>query len=722
MLKRLAKIFLGFILLLVTVGVILIFAVNTKQNKAAIQAAVLSSTGYELTIAGDMTISFFPAIELTLNDVRLKNPDSPQELASTSAALLRVDLQALMRRKLLIRELSTDDFHINYYVDTAGKSNWDVSASSATRNFAANTGNSFPVQQNSPPGSPNNTQAQTQERAQERTQERAQARDGNIVIPSFERLQIRNASIDIQDLSRSLRYSVNKLELVSNDTNLEGRPFSINVNFDFLNNGVSKPMAMDFSSDVVADINAGTISVENINFKLTPMLLQGNLQITNLHEEISFQGILKSNSFDATGLMQTVGINEIDEDFESSSAALANSQSPPISYEFNFSGDEFGLEIPDFLLSMADTKIEADANIRFATTLAPTNINYKIVSNRINLTPFFQENSSADVVSGISSSARTETSVITNSVANNSMTASDTEISAELLNSLNVLGSISIASIAVNDMNFTNINVLTNVEDGVLDIEIQPISTFSGFIQGNVRLDGSAQDAVLSAQLSLSQLNIAELAPGVSRPDSVTGNLDVEIDFTASGNSTTTMRDSVSGSSTFAVTENSVDIGVLKQIFTAIFALSPSGGTIEQWPDVIRFAELSGFILLENGPGENQQIKLRMDNFDISGTGGIQFNEQTFDYDLLFTILGEPYLQTIPVDDLYHEVSWPVNCAAAFADEVSQYCRPDFTQVREIFTQIGSNAVRSNLNEIISDQLPPEIRDSARGLLRNLLN
>jgi len=136
MIKKLARLLLGLILLSIVAGVILLFSVNTEQNKAAIQAAVLSSTGYELTIAGDMDIAFFPSVGLTLNDVRLKNPTSPQELASTTAALLEVDLRALIGGEIFIRELSTDDFHINYYIDAQGKSNWDVQT--ATDNAATN--------------------------------------------------------------------------------------------------------------------------------------------------------------------------------------------------------------------------------------------------------------------------------------------------------------------------------------------------------------------------------------------------------------------------------------------------------------------------------------------------------------------------------------------------------------------------------------------------------
>ena len=179
---------------------------------------------------------------------------------------------------------------------------------------------------------------------------------------------------------------------------------------------------------------------------------------------------------------------------------------------------------------------------------------------------------------------------------------------------------------------------------------------------------------------------------------------------------------SISGSTGFEITENSVDIGVIKQVFTAVAALSPGGDAIQQWPDVIQFAEFAGYILMEEGIKEGQQVKLRMDNFDITGTGGIDIDAGNFNYDLLFTVLGEPYAQTIQIDELYHDVSWPVQCSAAFSEDVSQYCGPDFTQVRTIFSQIGGNAIRSRLNEVLTDQLPTELQDSARGLLRNLFD
>ena len=118
----------------------------------------------------------------------------------------------------------------------------------------------------------------------------------------------------------------------------------------------------------------------------------------------------------------------------------------------------------------------------------------------------------------------------------------------------------------------------------------------------------------------ISDIDIVELVPMVAQLDSVTGKLNVEVDYSARGSTVNEMLASLSGSTSFTVTENSVDIGLIKQVFTAITALSPGGDTVQQWPDVIQFSELGGFVTFEDGIAANQQVNLRMDNLDISGT------------------------------------------------------------------------------------------------------
>jgi AsmA protein len=342
-----------------------------------------------------------------------------------------------------------------------------------------------------------------------------------------------------------------------------------------------------------------------------------------------------------------------------------------------------------------------------------------VSAGALDLSPFFSESSGDEEPAPAAAPDSSETSPQLNEAA---QYQPETELPVDLINSMTLLGEISIESITASGMQFEDVNIFTNVEDGLLDIEVTPISLLDGRLRSTLRLNTRSSTPELQISLAADNLNLVDLAPSISRFNTLTGFLQLESTYTASGNTVESMLDTVSGNTAFSVSENSVDIGVIKQVFTAIAALSPTGEAIQQWPDVMRFGDMSGYVLLEQGLESKQDVKLRMDNFDITGSGQIDLEAQSFAYDMLFTVLGAPHPQTIPVNELYHNVSWPVDCSAAFAEEVNRYCRPDFTQVREIFTQIGSNALRNELQETITDQVPDELQDAARGLLRSILN
>ena len=699
-LKNFFKALALFTVVIVIAGVILINSINTERNKAAIQAAVLSSTGYELTIAGDMSVNFFPSLGLTLNDIRFRNPAHNQELASTSAAVLLVDVRALLSGDIYIRELSADDFHINVYTDANGINIWSIDESLASANSDGSDSEIVAAAAE--------LEANAEELAAE-IESAAGAADDDIVTVSFERIRIANASVDIQDVKQGIRYSINNLDIDSVDTNIEGRPFDLDLSFNFLNNGMSQPLPMSLRSTVIADINNGNIDISQINLSITPMLITGDIAFRNLNDEFSYEGSMSSNNFDVMGLLQTLGYAEVEEEF---AGEITSTQD--FGFELELAGDATQVTLDRLQATLGRTEIQANGDIRFATDFVPTNVRYEVITSSIDFSPFTSDNS-------LPSEEQTETSNFA-ATAPQPERGNDIRLPFDSLQSFNVLGSISIESITANDLVIQDVNLFTNVEDGVLDIELQPTSLYNGTAQGLLRVDSRGDESSLTTELSLNQLNIVEFLPAISRLNTVTGKVNVDASYEASGSTTNALLDSLKGSTSFAITENSVDIGLIKQVFTAIAALSPTGESIQQWPDVIQFGDLGGYILMQDGITDSQEIKLRMDNFDVSGTGGIDLVAGSFDYDLQFAILGPPATQTIPINDLYHDVPWPVDCSARFDDEVSQYCRPDFTRVREIFTQLGANALRNNLRDRITDQVPEELQDTARGILRSILN
>ncbi|MEC8331730.1 MAG: AsmA family protein, partial [Pseudomonadota bacterium] len=442
----------------------------------------------------------------------------------------------------------------------------------------------------------------------------------------------------------------------------------------------------------------------NLKLSITPMLVTGAITVSGFPADRIYEGSLAAEDFDVITLLESLDLKE-----PGPANGFGLDANRMLSFSARFNGSAQRATLSDFDLSFAGSLIETDAEVRLATDLAPLNVSYNVNAGALDLSPFFTEQLPAaeETPTGLTEAAQSQLQA---------------ELPVELISSISLLGRISVESVTINDIKLQDVNVFTNVEDGVLDIEVPPASLFAGSAQGTIRLSTRGDEPELEVSQTISDVNLSELTPLVTRFNAVNGFLQAESSYAATGDTVGEMLDSLSGNSAFSITDNSVDIGVIKQVFTAIAALSPNGEAIQQWPDVFRFSDLSGYLILEDGLTSQQEVRLRMDNFDISGSGQIDLDAQSFDYDLLFTVLGAPYTQTIPIDELYHNVSWPVDCSAAFADDVSRFCRPDFTRVRDIFSQIGANALRNELQDIITDQVPEQLRDSTRALLRRLLN
>ncbi|MEC7893364.1 MAG: AsmA family protein, partial [Pseudomonadota bacterium] len=442
----------------------------------------------------------------------------------------------------------------------------------------------------------------------------------------------------------------------------------------------------------------------DLQLSITPMLVTGEITVSGYPAEPIYVGSLAADDFDVITLLESLDLKE-----PGPAAGFGLDEDRMLSFSTRFNGSAQRATLSDFDLKFAGSLIEADAEVRLATDLAPLNISYNVNAGALDLSPFFTEQ-------------QTAAGEIPTSLTETAQYQPQAELPVELMSSISLLGGISVESVTINGIRLQDIKIFTNIEDGVLDIEVPPISLFEGSTQGTLRLSTRGGAPEVEVTQTISKVSLSQLSPLISRFNGVSGFLQAESSYTATGDTVEEMLDSLSGNSAFSVTDSSVDIGVIKQVFTAIAALSPNGEAIQQWPDVIRFGDMSGYLILEDGLNSQQEIRLRMDNFDISGSGRIDPDAQTFDYDLLFTVLGAPYTQTIPINELYHNVPWPVDCSAAFADDVSRYCRADFTRVRDIFSQIGSNALHNELQDIITDQVPEQFRDSARGLLRSLLN
>ncbi len=654
-------------------GLIIVLLVRLAENEAKNLARefVLSTTGYELTIAGDLEFKYFPSFGLIFSDVRLRNQNFSQELASASE--LRVDLPAetVFGNELNVQELRIHDLHMNLFVNPDGRNIWQQKR----------LGNINEISEDKIPQSMNYDSV------------------------SIEKIRVLNASMDIQNASQGYRYNLSNLNLESDNTNLNGLPFEIKSTLSFFDSGMTNSIPVDFQSTVTLDADLREAKVRDISFLITPVMLTGTIDVSNQNGELIYYGALQSNNFDIVELMRTAGLVQQEPEFSGFIEA-----SETLNFEFDFKGDQSELALENFQGNLGETDFQAKADIRFQDEYTSYSSQYELRASRIDLAPFI------NAISGNDGSDQPFPADTYQSQDNHF------DLPINVIKNLNVLGSVAIESITADDFAIVDVNLFTNVEDGVLDIELQPTDLYGGNAQGLFRIDTNQRIPQVMAQLSMTNINMSDITSAVTQQLPVQGRLVLEGNYEASGENSEDLLNTLAGSTTFSLAENSFDISLIKQIFTEIASLSPTGESIQQWPDIIQFNQLGGDVRFDGGLTDNQEIQLSLDNLNIVSTGGVDLEQRKFDYEVGFSFLPPPETQTIPINELYHNVIWPVQCNARFDSGTDQYCSPDFSRIREIFSQLSANAARQTIEEEITEQVPQFFQEPARRILREILN
>ena len=113
----------------------LAFLVPEDTVREQVTSLVKQKTGRDLTIGGDISITWFPNIGVRLADVRVSNPPGMKQGDTLRVDALTVDLKLL---PLISRRVEVDRFVLtkpvfNLVADAQGRKNWEIEKKSASR-------------------------------------------------------------------------------------------------------------------------------------------------------------------------------------------------------------------------------------------------------------------------------------------------------------------------------------------------------------------------------------------------------------------------------------------------------------------------------------------------------------------------------------------------------------------------------------------------------------
>ncbi len=682
-------------LALASLGILLLIAVmaafvliDPARYRSALESAFNSQSGLQLEMAGEIAWTLRPQFGITVNDVRLRSPDSPMELASLPLLQIRLEPRALLEGRLALQELQIEGLHMNWLVDENGRSNWQR-------------------------GTPASSTASTTPSAG------GGAASASLVDSSrIEHIGVRNASLALQDRQRGLNLRLHDLRADATGANLRGSRFPLQLAFSLTRDDSGRQAVFDIATQLRVDRAAGSASVEELTLKLNPLQLQGRLAVENLNGTPRWQGSLQSNRFPLNDFLD---LHVRPDAPEPAAAALAQDFDPTrdqASLSIDFSGDASALDIPSLRLLLDEKQIDIRATWTGAGPTTPARLTYSLIGNALDF------NGTPASPAAEPAAAEPAEPATPPAVAPPVTTATtDIALPVDLLRSLDVEGTHSIASLAVGGLQFGTVDARLTVSNGRLSLNLRPTEFYGGQLTAALNYDTRQPTPAMSSIVSLQNLDVAQLARQYPAAGFAQGRLNLESFHTAQGSSSGQLLGSLNGSTSFSLADNAIDIGIVKQVFSAISVLSPagSGDLAQQWPDVVNFASVEGSLSFASGIASGQQLKLQMDNFEITASGGMDLAQERFDYAALITVYGEPAVQTIPVAPLYQNVGWPVQCSARFDAQYSQYCGPDFARVRDLFVEISRNQVQRRVQDAVTDQVPADLQDAARSLLDRAL-
>lgn len=658
---KLVKIFIstsvGIVVLIAGLIYVLITVIDPNRYRAVLEQSVANQSGLRLQIAGDMNWTFRPTFGLSIKDVRLSNPDSPQELASFTTISLRVDPAGLLRSELNIEEFLTEDLHVNWIVDMQGQSNWPLSGTAAVEVTAEPGTTDLPMAIN------------------------------------IQQIRVSNARLSVQNQQSGVNMTIQNIDLISRNTNIDNQPFPLSLSMNLVDDAGGGHLTVELETTASVNPEAGRLALDDVSLNLSPLSLSGNFLVEDFNTEPRWQANLRSNTFPLPHLLEN--FVSTDED-----ALPPPSQQQLTIHQLVAEGDSTGLRLDSAEVGLGSgqsDRISLQADVIYAQGNRPIRIGYELNSAAINLDPWLPPPAAA--------TAGTEPA-----------TDADILLPIDLFNSMNVRGNHDIGQLTIAGMRFAPLQFALSLENGLLNLDTRTAGFYGGNLELAVRLNSRNSPAQLAVTSELSNINATTLGADVPRFNFFTGRFDLNTTHIMSGNSVNALLESITGSSRGQLSESSVNITLLKQVFSAISVLSPSGDMASAWPDVVQFNNTEAVLNFSSGLASAQEFALRLDNFDIAGTGGINLQEGRFDYQLGFTVLGEPAIQSIRVNENYRDIAWPIRCNAAFSDSPARYCSPDLQQVRDMFAQIARGEIERRATDAVGEQV-----DRVRERLRNLL-
>lgn len=298
---------LGLMLVLVAAAVLYIANFDPNENKEWIARKFNEATGRTITFDGDIGLTIYPWLGITLNSVSISNAPgfSDNPFVQANAAAVRLKLMPLLSGEYEIDTVRLDGLRANLEVAGNGDNNWSSLAGDS------------------------DTETETSE-------EDGNDALGKIIIGGVD---IRNTSISYDDQSANTHYEVNDINVQIGEL-VYGEPLDIQMAFAATSRNPQLRSNMDITGTVLYDVDRGL-------YQLDPLMLDGTLQgpsVPSGSADITLATALRMNTEDDTLTLDNLQISALDTSINANLTATdVQTETPSVNATLDIVGNDLSL-------------------------------------------------------------------------------------------------------------------------------------------------------------------------------------------------------------------------------------------------------------------------------------------------------------------------------------------------------------------------------------------
>ena len=645
------------LVLIVVVGFLAVWLlVNPNAYKGKIAAAVKESTGRELILGGDISLSLLPRIALKLGPASLGNPagfgDEP--FLKFNRASVRVKLLPLLHQQLEMAGVELDGLDLRMRKNAEGKGNWEGFGSKSQATPAASTPTNFGQALHNLAG--------------------IQVTNGRV---SYETIIIDKFNFETGSLTND---GVIPVKLGFNgDLGKPGETASVDAKFALRSDATGEdikiealslsglaslpgeqPAHWEFSApSIVVNLTRQTLQVPAFAAAYLSARVNGQLAGTKIIDAPSMTGSVTLAPVVLRELMPRVGMP-----VPKTRDPRALSQ---LSASSEFAYDAKGTRLDKILVHLDDTKLQGHVALLSGD---PSTLQFELAADRIDANRYLPP---AEVANAQAKAAEQP-----------SATAGKAPDKAK---PMQIDGTLGLASLHFSNMSFTSMRLTVASKDNVMRLFPTQAVIFGGRYSGDITLDNRTAVPAFSLDEHLADVDMAQLLADTKAKGRLSGKGNVNLKATARGAAAEAIEKSLNGHFDANLANGALEgVDIAFELARATSLIEKKGLPAGSSSGHTKFDAFKMSAQITNGVASTKDLTISSPVLRVTGQGSANIPTKGIDFAVLATILKSP---TATVADI------PMKITGTYVDPT---VRPDLEA-------LAKGQVRQKLQNVLQDKL-----------------